>query len=196
MTKHLSQILQSFPKKRTFTMKQLNWAAPGERRLADKVYAAHPVQDDGEPFGNEDSFSAKDVKVFNRAANHYGHPNVDFEKVPVDNEHPLRSFNTPVINNEEKKYLRDVVNESRSFSQIGRKGYGFSSYAPRRKAAEDKEAHERQERSERARGNPEYDDGGMGNFRISPSSDRAIGMKNKGWKPTWGPHGTSRKPKK
>ena len=161
MVKHLSQILQSFPKKRTFQLRQLNWAAPGERRLADKVYAAHPVQDDGEPFGNEDSFSAKDVKVYDRPAHHHGHPNVDFDEVPVDNN-LLRTFNRPVINNEEKKYLRDVVDEGM-----------MAKNARRRKKAEDKEAHERQERSERARGNPEFDD--------------------KGWKPTWGPHGTSRK---
>jgi len=114
MPKHLSQILQSFPKKTTKILEPLAMATPTEKKLQDRIRKAHPVQDNGEPFGNDDSFSAKDVKVFDRPANHYGHPNIDFNKVKVDNPTALKTANIPVLQQEEKKYLRDIVNEGKN----------------------------------------------------------------------------------
>jgi len=103
MTKHLTQILKKQPEAKTSTIRQLGWMSTGERRLSDKVFSQHPVKDHGEPYEND---YLGGVKQFNRGANHYGKDNVDFDRVPKDNEHPLRAYNQPVINNEE------TINES------------------------------------------------------------------------------------
>ncbi len=112
MTKSLSQILQKIPEKKTFILKDLGMATPVERMFNNRVLKAHPVSDFGEPFDNDDSFSAKDVKTFDRAAHHYGHTEKDvgnIDKLARNDRVALKTANIPVLQQEEKKYLRDVV---------------------------------------------------------------------------------------
>jgi hypothetical protein len=48
----------------------------------------------GEPYGNDDAFSAKDVKPYDRAANRHGHPYADY-----NNQRPTqRGLANPTLN--------------------------------------------------------------------------------------------------
>jgi hypothetical protein len=113
MAKSLLQILKTQPAKGSKLPNQ-SGMAPHTREDAQKEFLKRfPISTVADPYGNDDAFSAKDVKVFDRAANRFGKNNVEFNQVkmqvlPGDQDATLGTAkaDTGLDEAKDRKYLK------------------------------------------------------------------------------------------